>query len=54
MLSFILPCFCLIKETNERYFLRFTQHKVSSNVNDKVFPDFIKKEKTLPGIFSFW
>ena len=28
-------CFCLIKETNERYFLRFTQHKVSSNVNKK-------------------
>ena len=29
------------------YFLRFTQHKVSSNVNDKVFSGFIKKEKTL-------
>ena len=39
--------FFLIKETNERYFLRFTQHKVSSNVNDRVFSDFIKKEKTL-------
>ena len=25
----------------------FTQHKVSSNVNDKMFSDFIKKEKTL-------
>ena len=49
-LSFISPCFYLIKETNECYFLRFTQHKVSSNVNDKVFSDFIKKEKTLfPG-----
>ena len=36
-----------MKETNERYFLRFAQHKVSSNVNDKVFSDFIKKEKTL-------
>ena len=49
-LSFISPCFCLIKETNECYCLRFTQHKVSSNVNDKVFSDFIKKEKTLfPG-----
>ena len=35
-----------MKETNERYFLRFAQHKVSSNVNDKVFSDFIKKEKT--------
>ena len=38
---------CLIKETNKRYILRLTQHKVSSNVNDKVFSDFIKKEKTL-------
>ena len=46
-LCFIFPCFCLIKENNERYFLRFTQHKVSSNVNDKVFSGFIKKEKTL-------
>ena len=25
----------------------FTQHKVSFNVNDKVFSDFIKKEETL-------
>ena len=33
--------FFLIKETNERYVLWFTQHKVSSNVNDKVFSDFI-------------
>ena len=46
-LSFIFPYFCLIMETNESYFLRFTQHKVSSNINDKVFSDFIKKEKTL-------
>ena len=46
-LSFIFPCFCLIKENNERYFLRFTQQKVSPNVNDKMFSDFTKKEKTL-------
>ena len=38
---------CLIKETNKRYILRFTQHKVYSNVNDKVVSDFIKKDKTL-------
>ena len=44
-LSFISPCFCLIKETNECYFLRFTQHKVSSNVNDKVFQILLKKKK---------
>ena len=43
--SFIFPCFCLIKETNERYFLRFAQHKVSSNVNGKIFSDFIQKRK---------
>ena len=48
--SYIFPCFCLIKENNERYILRFAQHKVSSNVNDKVFSAFIKKEKALyPG-----
>ena len=29
------------------YFFRFTQHKISSNVNDKLFSDFNKKEKTL-------
>ena len=46
-LSFIFPYFCLIMENNESYFLRFTQHKVSSNINDRVFSDFIKKEKTL-------
>ena len=45
-LSFIFPCFYLIKGNNDRSFLRFTQCKVSSNVNDKVFLDFIKKEKT--------
>ena len=27
--------------------MRFTEHKVSSNVNDKMFSDFIKNEKTL-------
>ena len=27
--------------------MRFTQHEVSSNVNDKVFSDYIKKAKTL-------
>ena len=46
-LSYIFPCFCLIKENNERYILRFAQHKVSSKVNDKVFSDFFKKEKAL-------
>ena len=41
VISFIFPCFCLIKETNERYSLRFTQYNVSSNVNDKMFLDFL-------------
>ena len=46
-LSYIFQCFCLIKENNGHYILRFTQHEVSSNVNGKVFSDFIKKGKAL-------
>ena len=45
-LNFISLCFCLIKETNERYFLRFTQHKVSSSLMIRFFR-FYKKMKEL-------